>query len=248
MFFPVITKRGPLTVITQSGSVTAALSEWAADEGLGICAAVNLGNQADLCESDYIDYFIRDEGTKSLALYIEGIKNGPGFLDTIRKAGPEKPLVILKGGKTHTGLKSASSHTGAMAGSYEVFEAACRQNGIVTVRNMEHLYDCAKCLATMRPPKGNRLLSISTSGGMGTLAADEAEKQGLCMPLPPEPFIKELEAMEITPFACIENPLDMGVIRARDFERTAFPIRNTGWPVARGRPWRLPLASDTPWS
>ena len=218
MFFPVITTRGPLTVITQSGSATAALSEWAEDEGLGICAAVNLGNQADLCESDYIDFFLADENTKSLALYIEGVSNGPRFLETIRRAGPEKPICVLKGGKSRAGRKAASSHTGSMAGSYEVFGAACRQHGIITAQDLEHLYDCAKALATMRAPGGNRVFSVSTSGGMGTLAVDETEAQGLFMPPLPDPFIRELASMEITPFASMENPLDMGVITAKDFE------------------------------
>jgi acyl-CoA synthetase (NDP forming) len=219
MFFPVITKRGPLSVITQSGSATAALSEWAANEGLGICAAINLGNQTDLCESDYLRFFAADENTKAIALYIEGLKDGLRFLDAISSAGSKKPIVILKGGRTKAGQKAASSHTGSLAGSYQVFLAACRQYGVITVDNLEHLYDCAKCLATMREPKGNRVLSISTSGGMGTLAVDEAEAQGLFMPPLPDDFIAALSSLEITPLANMGNPLDMGVITAKDFKK-----------------------------
>ena len=219
MFFPVITKRGPLSVITQSGSATAALSEWAADEGLGICAAINLGNQTDLCESDYLEFLAADADTKSMALYIEGLKDGPRFLEVIGKTGPRKPIVILKGGKTQAGQQAASSHTGSLAGSHAVFEAACHQYGVLTAVNLEHLYDCAKALATMREPKGNRVLSIATSGGMGTLAVDEAEPQGLTLPPLPDAFIDELRSQEITPFANMENPLDMGVITAEDFQK-----------------------------
>jgi acyl-CoA synthetase (NDP forming) len=220
MFFPVITKRGPLSIITQSGSATAALSEWAADEGLGICAAVNLGNQTDLCESDYLTFFANDENTKAMALYIEGIKDGPRFLDTLSIVGSKKPIVILKGGKTKAGQKAASSHTGSLAGSYQVFDAACKQYGVATADNLEHLYDSAKGLATMREPKGNRVLSVSTSGGMGTLAVDEAEARGLFMPPLPDDFIAALMSLDITPLANMANPLDMGVITAKDFKKT----------------------------
>ena len=219
MFFPVITKRGPLTIITQSGSATAALSEWAADEGLGICAAVNLGNQTNLCESDYLAYFTTDENTRAIALYIEGLKDGLRFLNTISRLSSKKPIVVLKGGRTLAGQKAANSHTGSLAGNHKIFEAACRQYGVITADNLEHLYDSAKALATMRKPQGNRVFSLSTSGGMGTLAVDESETQGLFMPPLQETFVEALKALEVSSLSNMENPLDMGVITAEDFQK-----------------------------
>ncbi len=222
MFFPVITKKGPLAVITQSGSATAALSEWAEDEGLGISAAINLGNQADLCESDYITFFATDEHTKAIALYIEGLKDGPRFLETIYRVAAIKPIVILKSGRSVSGQKAVSSHTGSLAGTHEVFISACHQLGVITADTIESLYDCAKALATMKCPKGNRILSISTSGGMGALAADEAEKEGLELAPLKEEFIKALRELQISPFVNMSNPLDLGYVTANDFKKVAM--------------------------
>ncbi|MBW1712277.1 MAG: hypothetical protein JRJ59_03930 [Deltaproteobacteria bacterium] len=103
MFFPVIKTRGPMAIISQSGTVTAALSEWADREGLGISAAVNLGNQTDLGESDYLEYLAGDEHTRAIATYIEGLKDGPRFLKTIKRVAGLKPVVVLKAGSSSAG-------------------------------------------------------------------------------------------------------------------------------------------------
>jgi len=219
MFYPVISTKGPLAIISQSGTVTAALSEWAADEGLGISAAVNLGNQTNLCESDYIDFFATDKNTKVIAMYLEGVKEGRHFLRTIERVASQKPIAILKGGRTAAGQKSAASHTGSMAGSYDVFNAACRQFGAFGPSDLETLYDGAKALATMRPPKGNRVLIISTSGGAGTLGADEAEVQGLEVPPLSEELVEELKRLDLSPLATLSNPLDLVSIDAEHFRQ-----------------------------
>lgn len=96
MFFPIFKHQGPLAVISQSGSVTTALAEWAQRDGVGIIAAINLGNQTDLCESDYIDYFTDDPKTGAIVCYLEGIKNGSRFLSTLKRAMARKPVLILK--------------------------------------------------------------------------------------------------------------------------------------------------------
>ena len=219
MFFPVITKRGPLAVVTQSGTMTAALSEWAADEGLGISAAVNLGNQVDLCESDYLDFFATDENTQAIVMYIEGVKNGKRFLETIERVAPKKPIAILKSGQTAAGQKSAASHTGSLAGNNEVFKAACRKFGVVCVNDLETLYDSAKALATLRGPRGNRVLPISSSGGACTLAVDEAAAWGLSVPDLPDSFKGELRKLNLSPLATLSNPLDLASINADHFRQ-----------------------------
>jgi acetyltransferase len=227
MFFPVITKRGPLAVVSQSGTITAALSEWAADEGLGISAAVNLGNQVDLCESDYLDFFATDEHTRAIVMYIEGVKSGERFLETIKRVAPQKPIVILKSGRTAVGQKSAASHTGSLAGNNEVFKAACRKFGVVCVDDLETLYDSVKALATLRSPRGNRVLTISTSGGACTLAVDEAASRGLAVPDLPESFKKELKKLALSPLATLSNPLDLASISADHFRQVvALADRN----------------------
>jgi acyl-CoA synthetase (NDP forming) len=222
MFFPVIKTSGPLAIISQSGTVTTALSEWAADEGLGISGAVNLGNQVDLCESDYIDFFATDENTKAIVLYLEGVKEGRRFLETVNRVAPEKPVVILKSGRTDAGQRSAASHTGSMASNHNVFEAACRQFGAVSADSIEALYDHAKALATMGQPKGDRVLTISTSGGACTLAVDEAGPRGLVVPELSRQFIEGLEQLELPALASLSNPIDLISLDSEDFVKVAL--------------------------
>ena len=218
MFLPVIKTRGPLAVITQSGSVTTVFSEWAADEGLGISAAVNLGNQADLSESDYLDFFARDENTRAIVMYIEGVKEGRRFLEVLRATSARKPVVILKAGRTTVGQRSAASHTGSLASSYAVFSAACRQQGAFVAGDLEEAYDAAKALACVKPLRSNRLLSVSTSGGAGTLAGDHAEDNGLTMPLLSERAEAGIREAGVPPMATVSNPLDMVSLHAHEFE------------------------------
>jgi len=221
MFFPVIKTKGPLAIVSQSGSVTAALSEWAADEGFGISAAVNLGNQVDICESDYLEFFAQDEDTRAIMMYLEGVKDGRRFLEVLEKVAPQKPIAICKAGRTTAGQKSAASHTGSLAGSHEVFEAACRQFGAVMAESVEALYDRAKALATLKRPKGNRVLTISSSGGAATLACDEAEAQGLSVPLLPVGMLDELKKLKLPALASLSNPIDLISLDSEHFKQVA---------------------------
>ena len=219
MFYPVITTRGPVAIVSQSGTITTALSEWAADEGLGISAAINLGNQVDLCESDYLDFLATDKNTKAIAMYIEGLKDGRRFMETLKRVAPKKPIAILKGGRTEAGQKSAASHTGSLAGSHQVFSAACRQLGVISANDLETLYDSVKALATLSPPTGNRVFSISTSGGAGTLGADETNSTGLALPDLPPALVEELKKQDLPPLATLANPLDLADIARDGFKK-----------------------------
>jgi acyl-CoA synthetase (NDP forming) len=225
MFFPVITAQGPLAIVSQSGTVTNGLSEWAADEGLGISAAINLGNQVDLCESDFLKFLAFDKHTRAMLLYIEGLRDTRHFLDTIRQTTQVKPLVVLKAGRTEAGKRSAASHSGSLAASYDLFSATCHQFGAVVADDVETLYDYGKALALMRLPKGRRVFSISTSGGAGTLAADTSESLGLVLPRPPEEFLIELRKLPLSPLASFSNPLDNGAdLNADIFRRVALLV------------------------
>jgi acyl-CoA synthetase (NDP forming) len=218
MFWPAMTTPGPLAVIGQSGSVTAALAEWAADEGLGISAAVNLGNQVDLCESDVLEFLAQDDHTRAIALHLEAVKDGRRFLEVAERVARAKPVAVLKTGRSSAGRESAASHTGSLSGRDEVFEGACRQVGLVRVDDLQGLYDTAKGLATMRQPRGNRLFVVSTSGGGGTLIADEAERRGLVLPPLPQALVEELSQIDPPPNASLGNPLDLPSFSAAMFE------------------------------
>ncbi len=228
MFFPVIKTRGPMAIISQSGTVTAALSEWADREGLGISAAVNLGNQTDLSESDYLEYLAGDENTGAVAMYIEGLKDGPRFLETARRVAGLKPVIILKAGSSSTGQRAAASHTGSLAGSHRVFQAVCRQFGLILAENLEHLYDAAKALALLDLNPGGRVFSFSTSGGAGTLGADAAEQWGLELPPLPLELKEELAGLGLSSLATLSNPLDLASLSIVDFEKSVMAVQDRG--------------------
>jgi acetyltransferase len=152
-------------------------------------------------------------------MYIEGVKNGKRFLETIERVASKKPITILKSGRTAAGQKSAASHTGSLAGNNEIFKAACRKSGVVCVDDLETLYDSAKALATLRSPRGNRVLPVSSSGGACTLAVDEAPRWGLSIPDLPDSFKGELRKLNLSPLATLSNPLDLASISADHFRQ-----------------------------
>ncbi len=221
MFSPVFKQQGPLAVITQSGSVTTALAEWAEKDGVGITAAINLGNQTDICESDYIDYFADDPQTGTIVCYLEGVRDGQRFLSTLKRAVAKKPMVILKSGRTEDGVKSAASHTGSLAGNHAVFNGICLQYGVICVKKLTQLYDAAKGLALIKPPRGNRVVILSTSGGSATLASDEATSNGLELPSLTLETKKELGTIGLGAMAHITNPLDMPANNSRLYLKAA---------------------------
>ena len=224
MFMPVIKVKGPIAVVSQSGSITAVLSEWAENEGLGISAAVNLGNQTDLWAADYIDYFAQDDNAKAIAMYIESVKNGKAFLHALGNTFPKKPVCILKAGSTKAGEKSAVSHTGALAGNYKVFSGACRQYGAVIAQDLETLYDQAKALATLSGLRGPRIAIISSSGGANSIAVDAAQDVGLRVDSFPAELIETLQKLNLSPLAHLDNPVDLGSVNGVDYRKVALAI------------------------
>jgi acetyltransferase len=221
-FFPVIENMGPFATISQSGSLTNGLAEWADREKLGICATINLGNQVDICESDFMEFLAEDDQVKAMGLYLEGVKSGRRFLQALQQVVPKKPVVILKSGRSKAGQKSAASHTASLAGAHNVFRAACRQYGAITVDNLQTLYDYGKLLSTMEVPKGNRLLILSSSGGIGVLAVDEAETLGIAVPALPQAFVDEVKELNLSPLGSYTNPIDLAAIWADEFRQVAL--------------------------
>jgi acyl-CoA synthetase (NDP forming) len=220
MFWPVLKTRGPLAVVGQSGTVTAALGEWASREGLGVSAIVNLGNQADICEAEVLSFLADDGSTRAVALYVEAVSDGKRYLsalDTVRKRG--LAVAVLKGGRTRSGQLSAASHTAALGGSGAVFEAACRQHGAVVASSLDALYDVSKALALLGPIRRSRVLALSSSGGAATLLADAAEQAGVPMAPLPHSFVDALKALGLPPSASFRNPLDLASLDLGDFRR-----------------------------
>jgi len=205
--FEVRVKPGGLALISQSGAFGGVALAMGNDEGIGFSAFVSYGNGADLNESDFLEYFADDENTKVIALYIEGVKDGRRFLKALSYASAKKPVVILKAGKSASGARAASSHTGSLAGSYEIYRAAFKQAGAIEVEEMEELFDAAKAFE-MYPKAGKRVVVITNSGGPGVLATDKLEKLGLEMARLSDETIKELRSF-LPPQCSLKNPIDL---------------------------------------
>ncbi len=173
--WPLITTRGRIAFASQSGTVGAAFLDMAAAEHLGVSGFVSLGNRVDVDEAEVLMYFNQDPHTQVIALYLEGVKRASYFLDALREA--EKPVVILKAGRTIQGSRAAESHTKSMAGTDAIYDALFRKYRVHRADTLEELFDFAKALAYLPKPKGKKLMITTSSGGAAILAIDEAEKQ-----------------------------------------------------------------------
>jgi len=204
--WPLITRRGEIAIVSQSGTVGAAFSDWASEDRLGFSAFVSMGNRADVDEADLIDFFADDPNTLVIALYIEGVKDAGKFLAALRKC--RKPVVIFKAGRTERGRKAAESHTRSLAGKDEIYDAVFRQYGVHRASTLEELYDFSKALAYLPPPPGPRTLIVTSSGGSAIIATDVAEEEGFRVAALPPDLAGSLK--EILPAHCIVgNPLDL---------------------------------------
>lgn len=213
--WPLLTRKGRVAVISQSGTVGAAMMDWFSYEDLGVSTFVSLGNRADVDETDLIEYFENDPNTSVIAAYLEGIKDPVRFQRVLQSI--EKPLVVLKSGRTPKGKVAAESHTKSLAGSDALYSSLFQRYGVIRADTIEEFYDFAKGLAYLEPPKGNRILFVTTSGGAAILATDAAEEAGIDVsPLPPD-LAAKLEDV-IPPHAIRGNPLDLtGDANARMF-------------------------------
>ncbi|NIX78071.1 bifunctional acetate--CoA ligase family protein/GNAT family N-acetyltransferase [Microvirga terricola] len=163
---------GDLALVSQSGAVAAGLVEWAAQRQVGFSAIVSLGDKVDVDFSDCMDFFSADAGTRAILLYIESIDNAQKFMSAARAAARTKPVVVIKAGRHAQGAKAAATHTGAMAGSDAVYDAAFRRAGLLRVLDLDQLFAAAETLGRQKPFPGNRLAILTNGGGVGVLAVD----------------------------------------------------------------------------
>jgi len=206
--WPLVTKSGPIAIISQSGTVGAAIEMWAQAAQIGISGFVALGNKADVDETDLIDLFKEDPSTRVISLYIEGVRDGRRFMESVRSARQKKPIVVLKPGTTQKGARAVQSHTRSIAGRDEIFQAVSRQLGIIRAKSITELFDYSLALGFLGKPKGNRVLIITSSGGSGILATDAAEQSGIEVIDLPAQLAAELKDA-LPPQCVVANPLDL---------------------------------------
>jgi acetyl coenzyme A synthetase (ADP forming)-like protein len=215
--------RGNIAIVTQSGAFGVAALDYLAGRQIGVSKFVSFGNKSDVDEAEMLHYLYHDKETKVILLYVEDIKNGRAFIEAASKVTRKKPVIALKAGKTEAGARAAASHTGAMAGSDQIYNAAFAQTGILRVRDMEEFFDAAKALVMQPPAAGKNVAIITDAGGPGILAADECESQGLVVKRFSEKTIQKFEKLKkdgkLPKFATNLNPVDItGSVTSEMFE------------------------------
>jgi acetyltransferase len=172
---------GELALVSQSGALTAAILDWARANQVGFSMVVAPGAHSPIDLAETLDYLANDRHTQSIIIYMEGIDNARRFTSALRAAAHAKPVVILKAGRNPASNIAAQTHSGAIVGSDDVFDAVLRRAGAVRVRSFVELFSAARCLASRYRPAGNRLAIVSNGGGPGVLAADGIQALGLCL-------------------------------------------------------------------
>ncbi|MFO0752556.1 MAG: CoA-binding protein [Thermodesulfovibrionales bacterium] len=215
-------KRGNIAILSQSGAVMTILFEALRAANAGVSSAVGYGNAVDIDEGDLYEHLREDDATQVVVSYIESLGEGRKFLEKARLLGEKKPLIVLKAGKGEGGRTAAYSHTGRLAGKYEVFASLLRQFGIREAGDLDGLIDSAKALSHQGPAlsgrkTGKRVCIVTNGGGAGVLAADECMRQGLDVTRVPEEKIRKLKGI-FPSFFSVTNPVDLTAqVRDEDY-------------------------------
>ncbi len=201
--------RGDIALLTQSGNMALTLiTEAKIKSRKGFSYYVGVGNEADLKFHEYLEFFRKDPATNAVLMYVEGMRNGREFLQQAQKTTLEKPIVLLKSGRSSTGKRSAGSHTGALAGISEVAKGAFQRAGIIVIENSDELFPVAETLSSLPPIKKNSVAILADGGGHATIAADLLTDLGVDIP---ELNVKTQNRLkEILPAAAsVPNPIDV---------------------------------------
>ena len=200
---------GGVTMLSQSGAFGGMFLAEMSQRGLGVCRFASLGNAADLDETQILRWLTQDNETQVIGLFAEALSGGRDFVTTVRSLSTERPVVVLKAGKTTAGARAAISHTGSIAGAHGAVSAALRRAGAMEAQTTDEFFDLLALAASpMQPPAGSRLAVLTVSGGPSVLAADEAERLGLVLPALANSTLKALKAI-VPSFAATRNPVDL---------------------------------------
>ena len=200
-------EKGNISFMSQSGAFCTAILDYSKAEHIGFRHFVSLGNKAMLNEVDMLEKW-RKDNTDAIISYTEGIEDGRSFLEEAEKTSREKPIVVIKSGRTDKGGDAASSHTGSIAGSYQAYQAAFRKTGIIEAESNRELLDYGRALSYQKPPEGDNVAIVTNAGGPGVITTDEISQKGLNLAEFTEETKEELEEKmpdESTPL----NPLDV---------------------------------------
>lgn len=204
---------GNIAIVTQSGAFGVSALDYLAGRQIGVSKFVSFGNKCDVEESEMLHYLLHDNETRVILLYVEDIRSGRKFMEIAKEVSKKKPIIAIKAGRTEAGARAAASHTGAMAGADQIYDAVFTQTGILRARDMEEFFDMGKALAMQPPASGKNVAIITDAGGPGIMAADECELKGLVVKRFSEETIKKFEKLKaygkLPKFATNLNPVDV---------------------------------------
>jgi len=212
---------GNIAFISQSGAIINTVVDWSLAKNIGFSNVISVGNQSDLDFLDYIRYVGGDEKTKAIILYIEQITDGKAFMEVVSEVTAKKPVIAIKAGSSRRGQAAASSHTGSLSGSYDVYMEAFRKSGVIAVHTLTGAFLAAQMLShPKRYPKGKRALVVTNAGGYAVLSSDYAERYGVEIVDLPQEVIDELNEF-LPEFWNKGNPIDLlGDASEKRFEKT----------------------------
>lgn len=202
-----VPKPGGVAVVSQSGAYGGYIAYLARERGLGVNYWITTGNEVDVDAAEAIGWLALRDDVKVIAVYLEGVRNGPAFLNALAMArAAKKPVVVMKVGRSEAGAIAASSHTASLAGTDAVYDAVFREYGAMRARTTEEQLDIAEACLAGKFPSGNRLGIVTLSGGVGVQMCDAAESYGLNVAPMPKPAQEKLRAL--LPYAAVANPID----------------------------------------
>lgn len=202
-------KKGDISLISQSGGFCHLIAPLSLKEGGGFSKIIGLGNRCNLDFPDMLEYLEEDPETKVIAMFIEGIDDARRLFEVASRVAKKKPIVAYKAGRFQARDEAARSHTGSLAGRYDLYMAAFKQAGAITVNSTEELLDAAKALSLCPLPKGNRVAVLSAQAGLSMIASDVCEEKGLAMAVFTGKTIERIKEL-LPPLSIRTNPVDMG--------------------------------------
>jgi len=203
---------GRVGFLCQSGGNSLALAFMADFRGVRFSKVISYGNAADLNEADFLEYLAQDAETEIIAAYVEGVKEGRRFTKTLTQAAKTKPVIILKGGHTEAGAEAAASHTGALRSSKEIWDAFCKQAGVVQAYSLEEMLDIIETFLYLKPLKGRRVAILGWGGGASVISADDCESAGLSVPTFSSGLRQQLKRFIFGVGSSATNPVDSLVL------------------------------------
>jgi acyl-CoA synthetase (NDP forming) len=204
---------GNMAMITQSGAFGSAALDFLTGRQMGVSKFVSFGNKCDVNESDILAYLLQDEETHVTLMYLEDVKNGREFLEVAKKVTLKKPVVVLKTGRSSAGARAAASHTGAIAGSDKIYDAAFEQAGVIRAHDMDEFFGMGKALAMQPPAVGRNIGILTDAGGPGVMTVDECEFLGLTVNKFTPEILQEFQQLkdqnQILKISATSNPVDL---------------------------------------